>query len=293
MPEQLRIMCLSAHPDDESLGLGGTLARYSAEGVATCVISATRGERGRFGDAVERPPLEVVGRTREAELRAAAKTLGVSDVAFLDYIDGDLDQAEPAEAIRRIVYHIRRFRPQVICTFAPDGAYGHPDHIAVSQFAGAAIVAAADNSFRTAANGPGALPPHAVAKLYYMTWAKPKWDAYQAAFKDLKTTIDGVERRATPWPEWMITTRIDTSAYWKTAWAAIQCHKTQLTIYDKLTTLPDDYHEQLWGSQEFYRAFSLVNGGRRRETDLFEGLRGITDDSNDSTIGASVPSSHH
>ncbi len=269
-------MLLSAHPDDESLGLGGTLARYSAEGVTTSVVSATRGERGRFGDAVERPPLDVVGRTREAELRAAAHALGVSEVSFLDYIDGDVDKADPREIIARMVPHLRRFRPQVVCTFAPDGAYGHPDHIAVSQFAAAAIVAAADASYRTPGTADERSKPWAVSKFYYMAWTGPKWDAYQAAFRDLKTTIDGVERRATPWPDWMITTRIDTSAHWRNAWAAIRCHKTQLTIYDKLADLSDEYHEQLWGSQEFYRAFSLVNGGRRRETDLFEGLRNET-----------------
>lgn len=270
MAEQLKLMCVLAHPDDESLGMGGSLARYAREDIETSVITATRGERGRFHNLLgdDRPPMPVVAKKREGELRAAAQVLGVKQVHFLDYVDGDLDKADPAEAIARIAGHLRRIRPQVVVTFAQDGAYGHPDHIAISQFTTAAIVAAADPSFP----GDGE-SPHAVSKLYYMAWTKPKWDAYQAAFKQLKTTIDGVERQATPWPEWMITTIVDTSAYWSVAWEAISCHETQLAIYTKLADLPAEYHESLWGSQEFYRVFSLVNGGRKRETDLFEGLR--------------------
>jgi hypothetical protein len=60
---------------------------------------------------------------------------------------------------------------------------------------------------------------------------------------------------------------------WPTVWRAVSCHKTQMSIYKNLEHLPDDHHTAIWGTQEFYRAFSLVNGGRARETDLFEGLR--------------------
>jgi len=265
-------MAVLAHPDDESLGLGGTLARYAREGVETYVVCATRGERGRFGDAPERPAPEVVGEVREAELRAAAQVLGVRDVMLLDYMDGDLDRAEPTEAVARIAHLIRRIRPQVVVTFGPEGAYGHPDHIAISQFSGAAIAAASDPDYR--GNGaPLDTQPHGVAKFYYMIWPPSKWAAYQAAFKDLKTVVDGVERRATPWPDWVLTTIVDTNPYWRIAWDAINCHRTQLTIYDKLRGLSEDQHRVLWGSQEFYRVFSRVNGGRKLETDLFEGLR--------------------
>src|SRR6185436_13874501 len=94
----LRLMCVLAHPDDESLGTGGALAAAAAEGVAAYVVTATRGERGRFGDGVERPDPDVVARTREAELRAAGGELGLADVQFLDYPDGGLDAVDPAEA---------------------------------------------------------------------------------------------------------------------------------------------------------------------------------------------------
>ena len=86
-------------------------------------------------------------------------------------------------------------------------------------------------------------------------------------------TVDGTVRKPSPWPDWMLTTVLDTSKVWPTVWRAINCHKTQMSIYKKLESLSADDHCSLWGTQEFYRVFSLVNGGRVRETDLFEGLR--------------------
>ena len=80
----------------------GTLARYAKEGIETYLVTATRGERGRFGDATVRPPLEVVGKVREAELRAAGRELGIREIHVLDYVDGDLDHADPAEAQKKI-----------------------------------------------------------------------------------------------------------------------------------------------------------------------------------------------
>ncbi len=270
MTKSLRLMCVLAHPDDESLGVGGTLARYAAEGLETYLVTATRGQRGRYGDLPERPSLEEVGRMRERELRAAAGVLGIREVVLLDYVDGDLDKMPAGRVIAEIAHEIRRLRPDVVITFGPDGAYGHPDHIAISQFATAAVAAAASD-----VDGP-ALPPHEVAKLYYMAWTRPKWDAYQAAFRELTTTIDGVERRAVPWADWAVTSVIDTERYWPTVWKAVTCHQTQMALYGKLEHLRPEHHQGLWGSQEFYRVMSRVNGGRRRETDLFEGIRRTT-----------------
>src|SRR5258706_4465895 len=164
----LRLMCVLAHPDDESLGTGGTLAQYAADGVETYLVTATRGERGRFGDSRESPGPEVVGRTREAELLAAAKELGLSDVRFLDYPDGALDTVDPAAAIAKIAGHLRRVKPHVVITFGPDGAYGHIDHIAISQLTTSAIVCAADPSF---ASQPPIDAPHRVSKLYFIAWS--------------------------------------------------------------------------------------------------------------------------
>jgi LmbE family N-acetylglucosaminyl deacetylase len=266
MPE-LRLLAILAHPDDESLGVGGTLARYAAEGVHTYLVTATRGEAGRFGDGTEHPGRDALAGIREAELLAAARELGVRDVEILGYDDGGLDRADAVEATDRIQRHIRRIRPHVIITFDPFGAYGHPDHVAISQLATGAAVAAA--------HGAGAAedPPHAAAKLYYNVMTRAKWDVYQTVFKRLVSRVDGVEREAFAWPDWNVTTWIDTAEHWPTVWRAVQHHTSQLAIYRGLAELSDEQHRVLWGSQLFCRAFSTVNGGRARETDLFAGLR--------------------
>jgi len=266
-------MAVLAHPDDESLGCGGTLAKYAAEGVETSLVTATRGERGRFhgiAPGAGHPGSEALAAIRESELRAAADQLGVRDVSLIDYRDQELDRADPREAVGRIARHLRRVRPQVVVTFGPDGSYGHPDHIAICQFATAATIAAADPGY----SGEGAeLAPHAVIKLYYMAWPASAVAAYEEAFRKLVSKVDGVDRESTPWPEWAITTVIDTSAFWPTVWRAVSCHESQITAYERLRHLTPRSHQALWGWQSFYRAFSIVNGGRARETDLFEGVR--------------------
>lgn len=269
-----RLMAVLAHPDDESLGVGGTLAKYASEGVEVFLLTATRGDGGRYrgyrSDDHRHPGASALATIRESELRAAASVLGVREVTLLDYRDQHLDRAEPREVVASIVEHVRRLRPDVVVTFGPDGAYGHPDHIAISQFTTAAIVSAADPSFRS--SGLDASRPHAVSKLYYIAWPDSTWGAYQAAFRKLVSTVDGVERQAVPWPDWAITTMIDTRSLWSTVWRAISCHESQVSAYEQLKDLSADHHEALWGWQSFYRAFSTVNGGRARETDLFEGI---------------------
>jgi LmbE family N-acetylglucosaminyl deacetylase len=263
-------MCVLAHPDDESLGTGGTLAKYAAEGVATYLVTATRGERGRFGDSAESPGPEIVGKVREAELLAAARELGLKEVQVLGYPDGALDTVDAAQATATIAGHIRHVKPQVVMTFGPEGAYGHPDHIAISQWTTAAVVCAADPSF---ASEPAIAEPHRVAKLYFISWSGKKWAAYQSALKKLVCKVDGEERQVTPCPDWAITTVIDTSEVWPAVWRAVSCHNTQMSTYKKLETLSEEHQRYLWGTQEFYRVFSAVNGGRAKESDVFEGLR--------------------
>ena len=269
MTNKLKLMAVLAHPDDESLGNGGILARYAAEGIETYLVTATRGERGWFGKPEDYPGLEVLGKIREAELLAAAKVLGIRQVDFLDYIDGDLDQAPAAEAVGKIAQHLRRVKPDVVVTFPPDGVYGHPDHIAICQFTTAAIVAAAnpDHAYHSD------LPAHQVSKLYYMASPEKMLQAYESVFGEMVMHIDGVERRSNAWPEWAITTRVVTRDYRQTMWEAIMCHKSQLAIYSQLEHLTQDYQRELWDSQAYYRAFSLVNGGRLVEDDFFAGLR--------------------
>jgi len=272
--ERRRLMAVTAHPDDETLGFGGALARYADEGVETHLVTATRGQAGRyFGHAQgtpEHPGQAALAAIREKELRSAASALGIRHVHLLDYRDQELDRAPVQEAVAAIAAHIRRVRPQVVLTFAPDGAYGHPDHIAISQLATAAIVAAADSGFAGGDSSVGS--PHAVSKLYYLAWSEAAWAGYQAAFRKLVSVVDGVERQATPWPDWAITTSIDTRKWWPTVWRAVSCHESQVAAYAALKALASADHEALWGTQTFYRAFSLVNSGRARESSLFEGL---------------------
>jgi LmbE family N-acetylglucosaminyl deacetylase len=271
----LRLMAVLAHPDDESLGVGGTLAKYASEGVETYLVTATRGESGRYHGQPPGPqhpgPL-ALGAIRESELRAAASVLAVRELTLLGYRDRELDHVSPRDAVKQIARNLRRVRPQVVVTFGPDGAYGHPDHIAVSQFTTAAVVAAANPAFAAGGSG-GDLPPHSVAKLYYMAWPASTWAAYQDVFKSMVSSVDGIDRQAVPWPDWEITTVIDTRGWSPTVLRAIACHESQVAAYERLKDLSPEHGEALWGRQCFYRALSLVNGGRERETDLFEGLR--------------------
>lgn len=269
METGLRLLAVLAHPDDESLGIGPTLAACADEGIETHLITATRGERGWSGPPEENPGLAELGRIREGELRAAVEILGVRSLELLGYLDGELDQAAPAEVIGKIAAAVRHIRPQVVVTFDLFGSYGHPDHIAISQFTAAAIVAA------NASGAPGdAHPePHRVDKFYYMALPPALAEAYQAAFGALAMSVDGMTRGAVAWPEWSITTRLDTWRYWETTWQAIACHRSQLPEYAKLEHLPEQHRQALWGTQSFYRVFSLVNGGRAAEHDLFAGLR--------------------
>ena len=275
MTASRRLMVVAAHPDDETLGFGGIFARYASEEAATFLVTATRGNRGRyFGHAAgspEHPGEAALSDIRERELHAAAAVLGIGRVATLGYEDAQLDRVDVGTAVRAIVAQIRQARPDVVLTFPPDGAYGHPDHIAISQLTTAATVAAADARY-DGGSASDLGPAHAVSKLYYVAWGEQTWAAYQAAFKKLVVSVDGVERQATAWPDWAITTVIDTRSWWPIVWRAVSCHQSQVGAYAALKSLTPEQLEALWGTQSFYRVYSLVNGGRQRESDLFEGL---------------------
>lgn len=157
-----RLMGIFAHPDDESFGMAGTLARATMSGHHAAIVCATRGEEGKI--AVPSLATEQnLGQVRERELRNACAAVGVTDVSFLDYIDGHLAEADVDEAVGRIVHHLRRFRPDVVVTFAPNGGYGHVDHMAIHRLTLAALEAAT-NPERYPEPG---LEPHRVRKLYF------------------------------------------------------------------------------------------------------------------------------
>jgi LmbE family N-acetylglucosaminyl deacetylase len=269
MSEPHKLLAILAHPDDESLGAGSTLAKYAADGVETYLICATKGERGWMGAKEDEPGLTQLGIIREQELLCAAETLGIKKVFFLNYIDGDLDQTEAHEAIAKIVTIIRIVRPQVAFSFGPDGVYGHPDHIAISQFSTSACVLAADSAYVDDRK----LAPHLISKFYYFLNDKKLAKTYASVFGQIQMEVDGVARSFTSYEDWMFTTIIDGSDHWRTALKAVNCHQSQVAIYGALNNLPEEKSISLWGKRSYYRAFSLVNGGRRLETDFFEGLK--------------------
>lgn len=181
---QPRLMAVLAHPDDESFGVGGTLAFYAQKGVDVHLVCATQGEAGEV-EPHQMEGYQSLAELRTEELRCAANILGISDVHFLGYRDsgmlGSTDNQHPnalvAAPIDDVTLHIvnliRQVRPQVVITFDPLGGYRHPDHIAIHkatvkafQQAGDPLVIAAD------------LPPFQSQKLYFhiiprslMRWA--------------------------------------------------------------------------------------------------------------------------
>jgi len=268
--DALRLLAVFAHPDDESMGMGGTLAKYSAEGVETYLVCASRGERGWSGLEEQDPGLEKLGQIRTQELENAIKVLGMKELHFLNYLDGDVDKAPHAEAIGKVATHIRRIRPQVVVTFPADGNYGHPDHIAIGQFTFAAAISAADSAYTDAENSPS----HRISKLYYMVDGESFINRIAPFMGDMTFRVDDQLRGEFPWKEWMITTRIDMADHCKTAWRAIHCHQSQLGTLGTLANMDEDAAAAVLAMQgTFYRALSLVNGGRKVEPDFFEGLR--------------------
>lgn len=268
-PERaLRLMAVVAHPDDESFFMGSTLARYATEGVQVDLVMATRGEGGWGGDPLERPTPPALSALRSRELEQAARVLGIHSVTHLDWPDGALKTIAAAEAIPSIVTVIRRFRPQVIVTFGPDGIYGHPDHVAVAQFGLGAVVCAADAGYTDAE----ALAPHRVLKVYF---ALETTDAVKVRAQTLgwsSFVVDGVPRDAPGWPGWMASCTVDGGPHWRATWDALCFHASQIGRNGPIHRLTDHQREALWRECRYYRAFSLVNAGRELEHDLFEGI---------------------
>jgi len=175
-PERPVILVSLAHPDDESFGMGGTLALYARRGALVYLVCATRGEAGIMAEEYLQGYSSVAER-REAELRCAAEKLGLAGVFFLDYRDsgmaGSPDNQHPQalvaapleEVAGKIVAHIRRLRPHVVITFDPIGGYKHPDHIMMHKATVRAFHQAGDPS----AYPELGLEPYQPAKLYYHT----------------------------------------------------------------------------------------------------------------------------
>lgn len=176
LQERPALLAVLAHPDDESFGMGGTLALYAKRGARVDLICATRGEAGEV-DEDHLQGYENIAQRREAELLCAAAKLGLNEVIFMGYRDsgmpGSPDNDNPAslfqapmtEVVERIASDIRRLRPDVLITFDPIGGYRHPDHIKIHQATVRAFDLAADPLYKEE-NG---LPPHRASKFYFQT----------------------------------------------------------------------------------------------------------------------------
>jgi LmbE family N-acetylglucosaminyl deacetylase len=176
----LTLLSVLAHPDDESFGMGGTLALYAQRGVAVHLICATRGEVGDVA-AEHMNGYKTAGEAREAELRCAAEKLGLAGVHFLGYRDsgmaGSPDNQHPQalaaapleEVAARVAHYIRLLKPHVILTFDPVGGYRHPDHIATHNATVRAFIAAADPHWHPPEPFTEELPPYQAQKLYFYT----------------------------------------------------------------------------------------------------------------------------
>lgn len=177
---QAVLLAVLAHPDDETFGMGGTLAMYARKGVKVYLVCATRGEVGEMDERMLKG-FQSPAERREAELRCAAEKLGLTDVFFLNYRDsgmpGSPDNRHPQalaaapidEVAERVTCFIRMLRPQVVITFDPIGGYRHPDHIAIHNATVKAFAAAADaQQYPSEENWPAYAPQ----KLYFHTFPR-------------------------------------------------------------------------------------------------------------------------
>jgi LmbE family N-acetylglucosaminyl deacetylase len=249
---RLGLLAVFAHPDDESLAMGGTIARYAHAGVDVSLVCATRGEWGIISD----PTLatrENLGEVREEELRAACRVLGISRLHFLDCPDSDVNHTDWPEVEEKIVRHIRELRPDVIVTFGPDGLYGHPDHIAVSTLTTAAFQSAGDSCQFTEQFEQG-LEPHCASKLYYAQFPQNLVAELIAALsvEHDAPQLWGFDPDLFGVPEELITTTIDVADEVSKKVQALRCHRTQLAA-DNVFSLIDEHTARRFLSREYFR----------------------------------------
>jgi len=280
------LMAVFAHPDDESFGIGGTLARYGSDPrVRVVLVCATRGEAGEISDP-ELATSERLGEVREQELRCACRTLGVDALYFLDYRDSgmagtaenedprSLAQADFDEAVGKVVAHIRREKPDVVVTFDEHGGYGHPDHVATHHIARAAFAAAADPAKYGEQIAAG-LEPHQADKLYYTAIPRRFFRSVVEKMQEMGIEIPAryLERLDNfGLPDEACTTDVHVQDYWSTKQAAVACHATQLSADSIFATLPPEIMRELQTWECFHLAESLV-GEDGDSHDLFAGIR--------------------
>ena len=289
-----RLLLVHAHPDDESINNGATMARYVAEGAQVTLLTCTLGEEGEILvpelAQLAADQADQLGGYRVAELATAMAALGVTDTRFLGGAGRWRDSgmvgtganahprafwhADLAEAVDAAVAVVREVRPQVVVTYDPDGGYGHPDHVQVHRVTTRAVELAADAGHR-----PDLGPAWGVAKVY---WTVVPVSVAERAARALAVADTPFRRDADPatdlfvTPDAEVTTTVDGSAHLARKAAAMRAHATQITVAGGFFALSNDRGQQLQGT-EHYR---LVRGERGpagadgREDDLFAGIAG-------------------
>lgn len=284
MAEPLCLLSVHAHPDDEASKGAGSVAKYHEQGVRTVLVCCTGGEEGEIlNPAMDRPEVhENLHQVRLDELAQSAKVIGYDEVVMLGYRDSGMPDSEanrrpdcfanadPDEAIGRLVEVIRRERPQVIITYHDDqSGYPHPDHLQVHDISVPAFHRSGDPEWR-----PDLGPAWQASKLYYTVWSRRRMEATHHKMLEL-----GVESPFTP--EWFerpsqdhrITTSIDITEQFHVRGEALLAHATQVDPTSPFWFgLPDEVARTVHPFDEYVLAASHVESAVP-EDDLFAGLR--------------------
>jgi mycothiol S-conjugate amidase len=284
--EPLRLMCVHAHPDDESSKGAATMAMYVAQGIDVMVVSCTGGERGDVLNPALKDDaalLRDMPEVRRKEMAEAARILGVKH-EWLGFVDSGLPEGDPLPplpegcfaleplhtAAEPLVRLIREFRPQVMTTYDENGGYPHPDHIMTHSVSIEAFDAAGDPE-----RYPHAGKAWRVDKLYYnQTFSRARIVAYHEAL-----LAEGLE---SPFGEWMeswderaerpITTRIPCTDFFEVRDQALLAHRTQIDPDGAFFRVPHDLQKRVWPTEDYELARSHVDVSLP-EDDLFAGIR--------------------
>jgi mycothiol S-conjugate amidase len=286
MPEKHRcLLAIHAHPDDESSKGAGTMARYADEGVRVALVCATGGEEGEIlNPRMDQPGiLERMHELRIAELKTACDILGVAKVHELGYRDSGMPgtesnnhpdafcNADPDEAVGRLVAIIRSERPEVVLSYDESRGYDHPDHVRVHEWGTRAFNEAGDPS-KFPETGEAWQP----AKLYYFaTFTKRRFtllnDAAVAAGMESPYVgwLDKWDEMGFSEPE--VTTKIDVGEYIDLRSKALLAHATQIDPDSFWFAIPDDMQKEVYPWEDYTLVSSTVDTDIP-EDDLFAGL---------------------
>ncbi len=293
MAEELRLLAVHAHPDDESSKGAATMARYVAEGARVMVATCTGGERGDvLNPALKGDPdlLRDMAEFRRREMARAVAELGVEHT-WLGFVDSGLPEGDPLPplpegcfalepletAAEPLVRLVREFRPHVITTYDENGGYPHPDHIMCHKVSVEAFEAAADPD-----RYPGAGNPWQPLKLYYdRGFSRGKIMAFHEAmlaegrespFAEWLERWDTADAEAEPRPEPVVTTRIECADWFPVRDRALLAHATQIDPQGWFFSIPMELQRRVWPTEEFQLVRSLVESPLP-EDDLFAGVR--------------------